>query len=262
VTTSHPGYSTQAETPGSSQQHQAAAAIGDDLALIARLHDREVDEALFETLRSAPTSEWFALKLQGHGFEEAGRLFALSFERAATPVSTEMLDELASEYAAIYLNHSYRVAPTESVWVDEDGLDRQEPMFKVREWYSRFGFKAPDWRKRSDDHIAHELSLLANIAPQLGDRETAQGVAQFMREHPLVWIPHFAGRVAMRCSAPFYAGVALLTVAYLESLSELLARLYGFDMTPIEPPKPVAHSQGATCADEAPRYVPGVAPSW
>lgn len=241
----------------------AAAAIADDLALLARLHDREIDADAYESLRAAPPAEWFALKLAGHGFDEATGLFALAFERAPSPVSTDVLDELAAEYAAIYLMHGYQAAPAESVWVDDDGLERQDPMFKVRDWYARFGYKAPDWRKRSDDHIAHELAFLALLAPGLGERETAEPVAAFLREHPLVWAPQFAARVATRCSSPFYAAVALITIAYLEALSETLVRLYGFDMTPIVPKKLEAKSNGKTCADEPPpRYVPGLGPSW
>jgi TorA maturation chaperone TorD len=41
----------------------------------------------------------------------------------------------------------------------------------------------------------------------------------------LRWIEEFAERVADRCSTRFYAGLALLTAAYLDELRDLLARL-------------------------------------
>jgi len=39
--------------------------------------------------------------------------------------------QLAADFAAIYLNHSIQASPCESVWLDEEGLMRQQPMFKV-----------------------------------------------------------------------------------------------------------------------------------
>jgi TorA maturation chaperone TorD len=169
---------------------------------------------------------------------------------------------MAAEYAAIYLTHAYSIAPVESVWVDEDGLERQEPMFRVREWSSRFGFEAPDWRKRSDDHIAHELAFLSNVSDRLSDPAAAQGVARFMTEHPLVWFHDFAGRVTRRCQSPFYAALALLTAAYLDRFADMLARLYGFDMTPKPARPPQAQPNGPTCGDAPPRFVPGAGPGW
>jgi len=114
---------------------RAAAGIGDDLALLARLHDRELDAPLIAILRKMPVDQWFALRLEGSEFTEATRLLDDALKSAPDPLTAEALDEMAAEYAAIYLNHTYRISPHESVWVDEDGLERQEPMFRVRAAY-------------------------------------------------------------------------------------------------------------------------------
>lgn len=241
---------------------QAAAAISDDLALLARLHDREIDAPLIAAMRVQPIENWFALRMNTPAFEEAAQLFEIALNGAPDPLTQEALDELAVEYAAIYLNHVYRVSPHESVWVDEDGLERQAPMFRVREWYARFGFRAPDWRRRSDDHIAHEFAFLSQIAPGLTDREEATKIADFLREHPLVWVPDFAGRVARRCQSPFYAGVAVISATYLRALGDLLERVYGLDLTPIEPATAKSAPAARTCADPPPRYAPGLGPGW
>lgn len=238
------------------------AAIGADLALLARLHDREVDGGLIATLRSTPVADWFALRIADQDLEKASMLLNQAFALAPEPLTAEALDEMAAEYAAIYLNHTYRVSPYESFWLTEDGLERQEPMFLVRNCFARFGFSAPNWRLRADDHIAHELAFLSQVASKLGDPDTAQIVAQFMREHPLVWIPQFAGRVARRSQSLFYAGVALLTETYLRALSDVLARCHGLDMTLIEPQKSPVLTGGPTCADPSPRYTPGPGPGW
>ncbi len=239
------------------------AALGEDLALLARLHDRELDAPLITSLRAAPVEDWFALRMSGEEFEKVSALIAHAFALAPDPLTEAALDEMAAEYAAIYLNHTYRVSACESFWVGEDGLERQEPMFSVRRCFGRFAVKAPDWRHRADDHIAYELALLAQVAPRLGDPETARAVGQFMREHPLVWVPDFAARVARRCQSPFYAGVALLTALYLKTLARLLAGAYGIDMTPVEPKtRSASTAAGPTCADPSPRYTPGPGPGW
>ena len=72
-------------------------------------------------------------------------------------LGAESLDRLAADYADIYLTNGLRASPCESVWLDEDGLVMQGPMFDVRACYSRHGLAVPDWRRRSDDHLVHQL---------------------------------------------------------------------------------------------------------
>lgn len=238
-------------------------AIAADLELLARLHDREIDAGLVEAMRAMPVADWFALRIPASEFREAAGLIELALARAPSPMTTEALDGIAAEYAAIYLNHTYRISPYESFWVGEDGLERQEPMFAVRKWFARFGFRAPDWRMRGDDHIALELAFLSHVAPDLENPDAAKMIGQFMRQHPLVWIPEFAGRVVRRCQSPLYAGMALLTADYLNALAVLLARVHGLDMTLIRPEKSVqVHPAGPSCADPPPRYAPGTGPGW
>lgn len=239
------------------------SAIGDDLALLARLHDREIDAGLIASLRAWPVADWFALRLEGEEFEQAAELLKEALARAPEPMTERALDEMAAEYAAIYLNHTYRISACESFWMGEDGLERQDAMFDVRRCYARLGLRAPNWRVRADDHIAYQLAFLAQVAGALGDPQIGAQVAEFMRQHPLAWIPAFAGRVARRSLSPFYAGTALLTASYLTNLAGALARYHGVDVTPVErkmatqPPL-----QGPTCADPPPRYTPGLGPGW
>lgn len=247
----------------SDRESRAWCAIGDDLALLARLHDREIDAGLIASLRTAPVAEWFALKLSGAEFDQASKLLEQALAKAPDPMTAQALDEMAAEFAAIYLNHTYRISACESFWTGEDGLERQDAMFAVRQCYERSGYRIPNWRLRPDDHIAHELAFMAQAASGLGELATARAIAEFMREHPLAWVPSFAGRVARRCLSPFYAGVALLTASYLRCLATTLERYHDIDMTPAalrQPAKP--QPSGPTCADPPPRYAPGLGPGW
>ncbi|MCL2716100.1 MAG: molecular chaperone TorD family protein [Alphaproteobacteria bacterium] len=229
-----------------------ASAFASDLTLLARFHDRELDSATLETLASLPVAQWLSLRLQGPLFEEASRLIETALGGISDCANRAVLDELAAEYAAIYLTHAYRASPVESVWRDDELLERQAAMFAVRDWYRHFGVTVPDWRKRSDDHIAHELEFAGRLleagasAGQFGD------AARFLRDHPLVWVPEFCTRVSQRCRLKLYAGFALLTLAYIHGLADFLGQASGLDMTP--PPlrlsavAPLGRST-PTCAD-------------
>lgn len=238
------------------------AALARDLTLLARLHDREPDAQLLAQLGASAPSSWFALRLKGAGFEEACRLMQAALDE--TQVDAGQLDELASDYAAIYLTHAYRVSPAESVWRDEEGLERQGPMFSVRSWYKHYGVKAPDWRIRADDHLVNELQFVALLLREAKDDEQMRQAARFLREHPLVWIKEFAGRVVQRCRTPFYAATALMTVDYLDQLALFLGVLLDEDMTPAALPVLPARAgmKEPSCADAPPQHNPAVEPSW
>lgn len=242
----------------------AATAIAEDLEVLARLHDREVDAELIGTLRGRPVGQWFMLRLGDPAFDEAARLIELGLAELPDPPDAAALDDLAAEYAAIYLTHAYRVSPCESVWRDEDNLERQEAMFKVRAWYRRAGLTVPDWRRRSEDHLVSELDFLARLMRGAVDAGTAKMAAAFMREHLLVWIPDFAARVVARCRSPFYAGVALLTAAYLGELATVLGHVLGEDMTavPAKAEVPAGSRPVPTCGDPPSHVAPGSGPSW
>jgi TorA maturation chaperone TorD len=137
------------------------------------------------------------------------------------------LDALAADYADIYLTYKLRVSPCESVWLDEDGLIMQEPMFQIREWYKKYGLAAQNWRERTDDHLVLQLHFVSHlIGSGAGTAQLAEA-ARFLDEHLLRWIHPFAERVASRSATPFYAGLAALTAMYVEELRELLAELLG-----------------------------------
>lgn len=243
------------------------AALADDIDLLVRLHDREPDAALLGALRGAPVDCWFSLRLGGRDFEEAARLMTLALASIPDPPDASALDDLAAEFAAVYLTFHYRAAPAQSVWLDEDGLERQQAMFACRRWYRRFGVEVPDWRRRSDDHLVHQLQLLALALRDLANPQALRLMAAFMREHPLTWVPGFAARVAARCHHPFFAAGALLTAVYLGQLAALLASLLQQDMAPIVsaqvPPGRPAAPSAPTCADlPSSAYLPGGGPGW
>ena len=80
------------------------------------------------------------------------------------------LDELAADYAAIYLNNRFGASPYESVWLSDEHLACDRSMFELREIYAAAGWQVSDWRSRFDDHLVLQLQylrqVLASAAPQ------------------------------------------------------------------------------------------------
>jgi TorA maturation chaperone TorD len=205
-------------------------AAAQDALLLARLHGRELDAPALARLREGPFAGLFALVPE----EEAARQACLVIDEGWRALAADegdeeaMLRELAADYAATYLTFRHRVPVTESVCLDEDHLQRQQPMMQVREWYRRFGVAAPDWRKMADDHIAPQIAFIAHL---LAGAEAGEGagsladVAAFMDGHILRWVDEFAAAAGSRCDTPFYAGLGMFTACWLKNLRRALALL-------------------------------------
>jgi len=244
-------------------------AIAEDLRQIAALHDRELDPPLLLAARAGEFPTRLGLTPETQLAIEAAEVVAIALaDLGEQPLDAE-LDELAADYASIYLNHGLQASPFESTWLDEDGLQMQTPMFQVRDWYRRYGLGSQDWRHRSDDHLGLQLLFIAYLFEHATDANAVRptgailgDIASFLDEHLLRWLPDFGKRVATHSATPFYAGLAMLTAAYVEELRQLLESI-------LDQPRPSAEeietrmrpSTDIPVAAPAP-YVPGVAPSW
>lgn len=235
--------------------------IADDAEVLAALHDRELTPDLVAALREAQFPA--GLGLLPALPEAAAARQAIANALAALPAAPDAaaLDDLAAEYAAIYLTGAYGASPCESFWTDDDHLVCQASMFQLREIYAAAGLAAADWRKRPDDHLVLQLLYIAHAARSAEVRQDWQALARVLDEHPLRWMQDFAVRVAARSSAPFYAGLAVLTAAWLEAMRDLIARQLG-------EPRPSrdevdARMQQQTEPPAAPlAFMPGMGPSW
>jgi TorA maturation chaperone TorD len=235
-------------------------AIGDDLHVLAALHDRELGQELLSCLRQSHFPATMALANGSDRSQEAAALFAEAIAGIGEAPPARLLDELSADYAAIYLNHAYQVSPCESVWLDPEGLALQDATFRIRAWYRRFGLTVKNWRTRSDDHLVAQLHFIGTLFHRPGDVELAE-IARFMDEHLLRWLSMFAAKVAQRCETQFYAGAALLTSAYCEDIRDLLADVVG---EPRPSPEEIEKRMKPGRETEAVPIVfhPGSGPSW
>jgi putative dimethyl sulfoxide reductase chaperone len=229
----------------------------DDVELLARMHDREADQAWLDHLRSAPAGEWLNLNLDDAEDAKAAYGF-LDEALAGAAADARLLDDLAAEYANIYLNCRYQASPTESYWLDDERLERQAPMFAVRRWYQDYGIKTENWRIRPDDHLVLELAFIVHLLRLDGETATLKHAAQFLDQHLLRWIKDFSSRIVLRCNSAFYAGANILTASYLDRLRDVL-------VIAANEPRAVVEGKRAGNAQDAGKetpYAPGHGPGW
>ncbi len=190
----------------------------EDLRALAWLHDREREPlALIElhgsgfpkTLSLLPASDEAVVRMD----EALAALDGIDPQALA-----DCADDLAADYAGIYLTHRLRAAPTESVWHDEEQLVMQAPTFAVREFYARHGMLVENWRHQPDDHLVHQLRFIA-VLLERGEKKEA---ARFARTHLMTWLPRFTAQVEKLARTRLYASLATLT---LECMKACLQRL-------------------------------------
>lgn len=236
-----------------------AQAVAGDLTLFADLHDREPTAAVVDALHACPLADQLGVVMASDAALAALAAFALALTEIPSPVTRHALDELAAAYADVYLRHTYRAAPTESVWVTEDGLERQAPMFLVREFYRQHNLVATDWANRPDDHIVIQLRFLAHLLRDAADAAALQPVTQFLDAHLLRWVKRHALRLVQADAPDFYAALSLVTACYIDEIRDHLTAITGVQR-PSAPPEPSARDKAA--AEAAMPYIPGAAPSW
>jgi TorA maturation chaperone TorD len=248
--------------PGSGTLVAFREGIPRDLLTLALLHDRELDRSRVLALWEVGYSDLLALRLVSEAGRKGLSLFRQGLTEIPARVDQASLDALAVDFADIYLNNRLGASPFESVWLDKDHLAMQEPMFQIRSLYRRHGLAVSDWRQRSDDHLVHQLQFLAFLLDEDPEGSGLQLAARFLDEHTLRWIGDFARRVSEGCDTRFYAGLALLTAAYLEELRDILSVLTSEPRPTPEQVEERTVSTSAAPKDPPAAYLPGSTPSW
>lgn len=202
---------------------EAAAAFAEDVATLALLHDSELTPSVLAELKEAgfPAN----LGLLPVGAASLGSFEMMRMALASLPdiPDAALLDELAADFAAIYLTGAFGASPSESYWLSDDHLVCQDAMFDLRALYAKHGLAVPDWRKRPDDHLGFQLQFLSRRLAAAAVADDWRSLAGFLDYHLLRWLPDFAARVAERCDTMFYAALALLTDAWLQQVRDLVA---------------------------------------
>ena len=211
------------------------AALADDLDSFARLHDREVDEALIAALVEVGFPDNLAL-LSDDATREAMRGTVNDLQKnwhhATLGADMSAADALSADYAGIYLNGACTASPYESVWLTDEHLTCQLPMFELRARYEKAGLVVDDWRKRYDDHFVLQFQYLAHCLRH--NTLSLEQIGGFLDEHVGHWFPDFAKAVAQRGDTDFYRGLAVITAGWLAQCRTLIEDITGEVRTPRE----------------------------
>lgn len=202
-------------------------AIAEDAESLAALHDRELTPKLFAALRETCFPECLGLMPATVPATAAWRAMRYTLSLQASEPHVRWFDNLAADYAAIYLTNDYGASPLESVWLDDEHLTCQDAMFELRAIYAAAGLATRNWRKRPDDHLVLQLLYVAHAARNAETPEEWGALANMLDEHLLRWIDDFASRIVARSGANFYSSLAVLTAAWLDTLRTLIARHLG-----------------------------------
>lgn len=195
----------------------------EDLALLARLHAYELDQQTLDLLEKSQFPYSLALSVD-EGVNSEKPVQPLLKKALEEIFSKEVsLDDLAADFSAIYLNVAYQASPNESAWLDDDHLERQEPMFEVRNWYTKYKLSIENWRVRQDDNLSLQLLFLSHLLKM--EKVPLADIAHFMDFHLLRWVDEFAEKIFQRAETGFYATLALLTSRYANELRDIAAEI-------------------------------------
>ncbi len=209
------------------QLQQLCEAVAEDLRSLAQLHDHEPLQETFRAMVEIDFPHNLGLRLESEGAGNAIKLMEEALVELGIEPDANTLDWLAVDYADIYLNHALRASPYESVWFDDEGLERQAAMFQVRDYYRRHELTVKNWEARPEDHLVHQLEFIAFLFDGCDEQDRLEEAARFMDEHLLRWMGQFAVQVVARAGTRYFAALALLTEAYVEELRQLLVELMG-----------------------------------
>ena len=140
------------------------------------------------------------------------------------------VEELAVEYARLFLGPGSHISPHESVHHEVQGggwgtLWGEETV-KAKRFIEAAGLEYDPAFRGIPDHVSVELEFLQKLSAaeasawEKGESEKARyGMTiekRFIDEHTSRWIPSFCDKVAQHANATFYREMAALTKSFLE----------------------------------------------
>lgn len=144
-----------------------------------------------------------------------------------TPIE-QLTEDLAVEYTWLFLGPGGHIAPFESIQLKGGSGKLKGPETDVVERYiEAAGFDYSGDFHEMPDHVSVELEFLGHLtrleaeAWQRDDAAEAKNCREFqldfLKNHAGRWIGDFCSRVKSTANSAFYAEIAELTAAFLES---------------------------------------------
>lgn len=168
--------------------------------------------------RSEPSAESLG-KLRDPAFQDAFGLEIKAGSEAA------MAEELAVEYAALFLGPGGHISPHESVHVKGGGQLLGSASSAVKAYIEACGFEYAAETHVLPDHISVELDFMAEVTRQESQAWTDQSwdkvqnclafEEEFSADHLRLWVPDFCQAVLASAEHPFYRQVVEITRDFL-----------------------------------------------
>jgi len=155
----------------------------------------------------------------------------------------ELIEELAVEYAGLFLGPGEHISPHESVHHQrKDGQSGQlwgKSTVEVKNFIESAGLDYKEAYTGLPDHISVELEFMQQVilreeqALSEGDQEDALSCLKmekkFIEEHLIHWIPAFCEKIINRAELPFYREMAALANDFIqfekEEINEYMNRI-------------------------------------
>ncbi len=151
----------------------------------------------------------------------------------------KLLEDLAVEYARIFLGPGKHLSPHESVHHQREnaqwGQLWGESTAEVKKIIESSGLEYKSEYKGLPDHISVELEFMQQVilreeqAWEADDKDMAflclENEKKFIKEHLVRWVPIFCEKVIQEAELPFYREMAGLTKKFIEFENEEIKRL-------------------------------------
>jgi len=142
----------------------------------------------------------------------------------------ELLENLAVEYAYLFIGPGKHISPHESVHHQKEGVQSGqlwgELTAEVKKIIESSGLEYKSEYTGMPDHISVELEFMQHViqreaqAREAEDDQAAllclKNEKQFVDEHLFCWIPDFCEKVIKAAESPFYREMARLTRSFIE----------------------------------------------
>lgn len=137
-----------------------------------------------------------------------------------------ILEQMAVEFARLFLGPGKHISPHESVQGTRDGTLNNDATVRVRRFIEATGFQLATASKRYPDHICSEFEFMeALISKQIdaltdGDIEEAE-ISQmlqeeFLQRHLRQWVPGFCSRVEQSAELALYKGLSWAIADFIQ----------------------------------------------
>ena len=142
----------------------------------------------------------------------------------------QLIEDLAVEYARLFLGPDKHISPHESVHHDRDGGDWGalwgKSTVEVKKFIESAGLEYITEYSGMPDHISVELEFMQQVTSreaQAWESNDSEGALyclkmekKFLDDHIMKWIPLFCDKIIDAAELSFYSEIAKLTKSFLE----------------------------------------------